>query len=556
MAGIYSVLYVDDEPDLLELGKLLLEENGQFSVSPAESGAIALEMMKHQEFDAIISDYQMPECNGIRLLRHIRHDSDIPFILFTGKGREEVVVEAINSGVDFYLQKGGDTEALFAELGHKISQAISRRSAEKALHRHLDLIRLTSVMATQFIRLSPEQVDEAITKLLAEIGTLAGADRCYLVQEDLDTRYITWTHEWLANGVPSLKEQFNASDPAIFSSTSSRIQAFEIVNVRSVAAMPSEPEVAGKYKAMLQAMGVRSFLLLPLTIGPDVIGSLALDTTRKEVSWQDEDIDILKIYAQIIANALSRKNADVALHESEALYRTVFESTGTAMMILGEDKTVIRANLEMERIFGYSRSEIENRVPWTTFVSPQDLERMKQYHEMRRANPASAPRNYEFGILTRDGRTISAWITVEMIPGTKKSVVSIIDISKERKAKDELADSEEKFRCLTESLAEGIYMIQENRFIYTNPAFARICGYTSEELMALPDFCEIFPEEDRERVRKSVAARLAGEVISEQYTVNGKRKDGTIIPVTIHGSLTRYRGKPAIIGTLVEKNPS
>ena len=69
MADTYSILYVDDEPDLLELGKLFLEQGGQFSVSTAESGAIALEMMKEQTFDAIISDYQMPECNGIRFLQ-------------------------------------------------------------------------------------------------------------------------------------------------------------------------------------------------------------------------------------------------------------------------------------------------------------------------------------------------------------------------------------------------------------------------------------------------------------------------------------------------------
>ena len=53
-------------------------------------------------------------------------DEDIPFILFTGRGREEVVIEAINNGVDFYLQKGGDPKAQFAELGHKIKKAVNK----------------------------------------------------------------------------------------------------------------------------------------------------------------------------------------------------------------------------------------------------------------------------------------------------------------------------------------------------------------------------------------------------------------------------------------------
>jgi len=550
MADTYSVLYVDDEPDLLELGKTFLEQGGQFSVFTAESGTIALEMMKNQAFDAIVSDYQMPECNGIRFLRHIRYDSDIPFILFTGKGREEVVIEAINSGVDFYLQKGGDTKALFAELGHKIRQAISRRHAEKALHRHLDLIRLTSITATRFIRLSPEHVDAAIMQLLAEIGSITGADHCYIALENSGNSEVCFAHEWTSPGNFLLKDRIGSLKAPEFSFSAERIQKFEPVLVPSVSALLAEPGETGKHMAWLNRMGIRSFVLIPLAIGQQIIGTLGIDSTTKENVIPAEDMDIFRIFGQIIAGALARKASDKALHESEALYRTVFESTGTAMMILGEDKIVIRANREMERISGYTREEIENKVPWTKFVSPQDLERMKNYHEIRRANPASVPKNYEFRFLARDGRTIDTYITVEMIPETKKSIVSLIDISKEKAAQMELADSEEKFRCLTGSLAEGIYMIQDNRFIYVNPAFSQITGWPADKLIALQDFTLLFPEDDRPRVKKAVDDRLSGIVSSERYTVHARRQDGTLFPLAIHGSLTRYKGKPAIIGSI------
>ena len=154
---MYSVLYVDDEPGLLEIGKLFLEGAGDFSVETAVSAHAALELMKETRFDAIISDYQMPGMDGIALLKMVRSaDSvsppnqahpripelpqrrratpgDTPFILFTGRGREEVVIEAINSGVDFYVQKGGEPKSQFIELGHKIRQAIRRKNAEDAL---------------------------------------------------------------------------------------------------------------------------------------------------------------------------------------------------------------------------------------------------------------------------------------------------------------------------------------------------------------------------------------------------------------------------------------
>src|SRR5271157_1088190 len=102
--AMFSLLYVDDEPGLLEIGQLFLESTGEFSVTTAISGKEALGQLAQSHFDAIVSDYQMPEMDGIELLKSVRKSfGNVPFILFTGRGREEVVIEAINNGVDFYL---------------------------------------------------------------------------------------------------------------------------------------------------------------------------------------------------------------------------------------------------------------------------------------------------------------------------------------------------------------------------------------------------------------------------------------------------------------------
>jgi len=131
---MYSLLYIDDEPGLLEIGRLFLEQNGEFAVTCALSGDEALNLLQKNNFDAIVSDFQMPGMDGIEILKSVRASyGGIPFILFTGRGREEIVIAAINNGADFYLQKGGDPKAQFAELAHKIRQAIGRIYAEKAL---------------------------------------------------------------------------------------------------------------------------------------------------------------------------------------------------------------------------------------------------------------------------------------------------------------------------------------------------------------------------------------------------------------------------------------
>ena len=99
-----QILYVDDEPALLEIGKAFLERSGECKVETSQSAYEALDTLHISRFDAIISDYQMPGMDGLEFLKTIRDDphlKEIPFILFTGRGREEVVIEALNHGADF-----------------------------------------------------------------------------------------------------------------------------------------------------------------------------------------------------------------------------------------------------------------------------------------------------------------------------------------------------------------------------------------------------------------------------------------------------------------------
>jgi len=134
---------------------------------------------------------------------------------------------------------------------------------------------------------------------------------------------------------------------------------------------------------------------------------------------------------------------------SEDMYRTIFENTGTATTISEEDTTISLANTQFEKLSGYKKEEIEDSKSWTEFIVKDDLEKMLQYHKLRRLHPNAAPKNYEFKFINRQGELRNIYITVDVIPGTKKSVLSFMDIT-------ELKIAEQEIRKLNEELEKRV----------------------------------------------------------------------------------------------------
>ena len=132
-----NLLLVDDQPELFDITRIYLEKGGDIIVDTACSAEEAFRMLNEKKYDAVVSDYNMPEMDGIEFLNEFKKQGiDKPFIIFTGKGREEIVIRALNSGADFYLQKGGgDAASQFAELRNMVQQAVMRNRVEAALIR-------------------------------------------------------------------------------------------------------------------------------------------------------------------------------------------------------------------------------------------------------------------------------------------------------------------------------------------------------------------------------------------------------------------------------------
>jgi len=128
------------------------------------------------------------------------------------------------------------------------------------------------------------------------------------------------------------------------------------------------------------------------------------------------------------------KKFEVALHQSEVLYRTIFETTGTAMMIFDENMLVCLVNSEFEKLSGYYKDEIQYKKSWPEFVTHEDAGRMTEYHRLRRIDNRMAPASYEFHLVGRNGSLKDVFITVNIIPGTTNSICSFMDITERKKA--------------------------------------------------------------------------------------------------------------------------
>jgi PAS domain S-box-containing protein len=129
-----SVVYVDDYEELCDLAKAGLETaSDRLDVETTTDPTSVTDRLG--EFDCIVADYEMPEVDGLELLRQVRVlDEDVPFILFTGEGSENVASDAISLGVTDYLTKGGGQER-FVRLANRIEGAVDARRASEVVER-------------------------------------------------------------------------------------------------------------------------------------------------------------------------------------------------------------------------------------------------------------------------------------------------------------------------------------------------------------------------------------------------------------------------------------
>jgi PAS domain S-box-containing protein len=167
----------------------------------------------------------------------------------------------------------------------------------------------------------------------------------------------------------------------------------------------------------------------------------------------------------VITDITERKRMENALQQSEELYRTVFENTGTASVLIEENTIISLANAMFEKLSQYSKQEIEGKKSWTEFVVKEDLDRMRAQHQLRRENHETALKQYEFRFVPKDGAIRNILITIDVIPDTKRSIASLLDITERQYAEEEIKKANRVYALLS-NINQAIVHIKNKETLY------------------------------------------------------------------------------------------
>jgi PAS domain S-box-containing protein len=181
-----------------------------------------------------------------------------------------------------------------------------------------------------------------------------------------------------------------------------------------------------------------------------------------------------------------RKKAESALQENEKEYRSVFENTGTATILVEADMTISKINAKAKELAGCSKTDIESKMKIIDFVAEEDRARIIQYHGARRTQDGEYPSEYTFKLVDKHGNAKNVFIQTSMIPGTKRSIASMIDLTSRVQAETALRRSEEKYRNILENIEDGYFELDlDGNLIFFNNSLCKITGHSQEELMGI-----------------------------------------------------------------------
>ena len=496
-------MHVDDDLCLLEVSKQILSIENNFEIDNVISVDEAFKKMEKESYDAVVSDYEMPQKNGLDFLKELREQKrDIAFILFTGKGREDIAVKALNLGADSYIDKNGSPETVYCELADAINKTVERKKSRELLAK------------------SESKYHALVENSLQGIAILLAAPIRLVFANGAFGRILGYSPEELT----SLSTQ--------------EIMSLVYHEDRVVFFKRMENRLRG------EPAGV----------------SFEFRAVRKDGStiWLSSLANRLNYDGQPAVQGLfldineSKKAAEI-LCESEKRYRELANCLPDIVFETDLNGQLEFANKRAVEISGYSLDELERGLNIFQFIVPEDRDRATKNIQRLLSGGSYVPTEYKF--MRKDGATFYALITATpRISGNKMTGLRglVIDITERKKAEESLKESEEKFRTLSEQSPNMIFINKQGRVVYTNKKCEDTTGYTREEFYSPNfDFLSLCAPEYVEEVKMFYAKQMRGEAVASYECVLVTREGGRINSI-ITTNVIEYDGEKAVLGIITD----
>ena len=501
------VLHVDDDFSMLEISKDILMEMGVFEIDLACSVDEAFKKMASGSYDIIISDYEMPNRDGLQFLKELREmNNEIPFVLFTGKGREEVAIRALNLGAEGYYNKQGSPETVYGELSHGIQQIVKRKKAETKL-----------------------KESEYLTKKI-----LHATPNLLYIYDLIEHRNIYANKEVLAF-LGYTPEQIESMGPELFGNIlhPDDVEIVDKHHARFVNA-PDNEVFEIEYR-MKHINGEWRWLR-----SRDIIFARTKEGFGKQILGSSEDIT-------------ERKQTEQALVENEAKYRTLVDSLPEAIFDADIEGNIIFANARVFELTGYTKQDLRKSFKAFCLIPPE--ERLSARNTFVKVLAGNIEHRSDKLLVRKNGTTFLASMTSIPIIKNGKIVGArgiISDQTEQIKAEKALKKSND---CLKEAqslahLGSWEWNIKTNQETWSDELY-RIYGFEPQTFLPTYDnFLKALHPEDRARVITAAKQAMKGK---EPYNVECRivRPTGEIRHLHCQSEIHRdSEGKPLrMVGT-------
>jgi PAS domain S-box-containing protein len=355
---------------------------------------------------------------------------------------------------------------------------------------------LLSRLSATFIHLPADQIDGQIERGLQQIVEFLGVERSGLGQFSADGRELIVTHSYSAPGFSRIKRLDLAARLPWYTEMIRRGEVLRFTR------LPDElPPEAVHEREWCRRDNLRAHLMIPFKVGDAILGGLGFGSIRRERDWPDDLVQSLQLVGEIFANALARKRADLALHESEARFRLMADTAPVMVWMSGPDKGCTYFNKSW---LDFSGRPVESQLGsgWCEGVHPDDLRRCLDTYV--RAFDARQGFRMEYRLLRSDGEY--RWVLDAGTPrfepdGTFEGYVgSCIDITDQKRVEEALREREARLRFLLESThaIPWVADVQSMRFTYVGPQAAALLGYPGEAWLGQDFWADHIHPDDRE----------------------------------------------------------